>query len=96
MYTSRYRSLLLALLLAASACGDDPDPLFGENISGVTYEFFDEEEGIHPSTIILDNPRNPFRFKGNRADDEVRDPRGRWKRRRVLRMGHLACKGTHW
>jgi len=62
--TSRYKWLLLALLLSAAACGsDDSDFLFGENISGLKFEFFREDEGIHPSKVVLENPRNPFRHR---------------------------------
>jgi len=61
MYSSRYSWLLLALLLSASACGDDSEFRFGKNISGLKFEFFNESEGIHPSKVVLENPRNPFR-----------------------------------
>jgi hypothetical protein len=65
MFTSRYKCLLLALLLSMSACGgDDSEFVFGENISGLKFEFFHEDEGIHPSKVVLENPRNPFRFSG--------------------------------
>lgn len=65
MYTSRYlKWLLLALSMVACACGDDPDAVFGENISGLRFEFFHNDEGIHPSKVVLNNPRNPFRFVG--------------------------------
>jgi hypothetical protein len=50
---------LLALLLVS--CGDEPDPRFGFNISGIQFEVFDVTEGIHPSVATLENPRNPFR-----------------------------------
>ena len=62
MYTCRYSWLLLALLLSASACGDDSEFRFGENISGLKFEFYHEDEGIHPSKVVLENPRNPFRY----------------------------------
>ncbi len=57
-------ALMAAIVLTAGACGDDPEPVFGVNLSGLTYQFFDETEGVHPSTAVLDNPRNPFRFLG--------------------------------
>lgn len=51
-------------LVAALAGGCAPDTRryrFGENVTGLRFELFDESEGIHPSTITLANPRNPFR-----------------------------------
>jgi hypothetical protein len=44
-----------------SACGDSREAVFGENITGITFEFFNETEGIHPSNVVLNNRRNPFR-----------------------------------
>jgi len=62
MYTSPYRRLILALLLSMSACGgNDAEFVVGENITGLKFEFYSEDEGIHPSTAVLDNPHNPFR-----------------------------------
>ena len=58
---SRCRWLLLASALVVSACGDSGEPLFGENITGITFQFYDETEGVHPSKAVLSNPRNPFR-----------------------------------
>lgn len=55
------RVLLLTSALFAVSCGDDPEFRFGENISGVEFEFFDTTEGIHPSKVTLFNPHNPFR-----------------------------------
>ena len=51
--------LVVGLLLVS--CGGDPEPRFGFNISGIRFEVFDPTEGIHPSDVTLDNPRNPFR-----------------------------------
>jgi hypothetical protein len=61
MFTSPCRWILLVLLLSASACGDDGEFRFGENLSGLQYEFYDVKEGVHPSTVVLENRRNPFR-----------------------------------
>lgn len=61
MFTSRFKWALLALLLSTSACGDDGDFRYAENLSGLKFEFYDEQEGIHPSNVVLKNPRNPFR-----------------------------------
>lgn len=66
MFNLYIKSLLLALVVIAVSCGD-PDPLeyrFGFNITGIQFEFFDETEGIHPSKVTLQNPRNPFREFG--------------------------------
>jgi len=53
--------LLLALLVLAAGCGEAPEYRFGQNISGIEFEFFDPTEGVHPSTVTLQNPNNPFR-----------------------------------
>jgi hypothetical protein len=45
----------------AAACGEAPEYRFGQNITGIQFELFNVTEGIHPSTVTLDNPRNPFR-----------------------------------
>jgi len=45
----------------AGACGEAPEYRFGQNITGIQFELFDVTEGIHPSKVTLDNPRNPFR-----------------------------------
>lgn len=58
---------VLGLLLVS--CGGDPEPRFGFNVSGIQFEVFDETEGIHPSDVTLDNPRNPFRTF-NISDDQ--------------------------
>ena len=63
MFSFRCKPLLLWLSFATittAACGD-PDFRFGENITGIQFEFFDENEGVFPSTVVLQNPRNPFR-----------------------------------
>jgi len=61
MFNLYIKFSLLALVLVAAACGDDPEYEFGFNITGIQYEFFDVTEGIHPSKVTLNNPRNPFR-----------------------------------
>ena len=62
MFISRSKWLLPALLLMIWGCGDDAQFEFGENISGVEFRFYDSDEGIHPSKVVLDNPNNPFRY----------------------------------
>ncbi|MFW2389689.1 MAG: hypothetical protein ACN4G0_15230 [Polyangiales bacterium] len=44
-----------------ASCGEAPEYRFGENITRLEFELFDPTEGIHPSKVTLDNPRNPFR-----------------------------------
>lgn len=59
-------TIVIATLLTAvtlgSGCGnvDPAEWRFGENITGLRFEIFDEDEGIHPSKVVLLNPRNPF------------------------------------
>ena len=64
MFNLYIKFSLLVLVLVTAACGDDPEYEFGFNITGIEYEFFDVTEGIHPSRVTLDNPRNPFREFG--------------------------------
>lgn len=64
MFNLYIKFSLLALVLVAVACGDDAAYEFGFNITGIQYEFFNVTEGIHPSKVTLDNPRNPFREFG--------------------------------
>lgn len=52
---------LLLLAFVVSACGDDSSYRFGENISGLKFEFYRADEGVYPSNSTLGNPRNPFR-----------------------------------
>lgn len=61
MWTFGYSLLFLVLSLVVGCGGDDGEFLFGENISGLQFEFYRDDEGIYPSTSVLDNPRNPFR-----------------------------------
>ena len=55
------KCLAAALAVSAIACGDPAEYRFGENITGIQFELFDETEGIYPSDVTLNNPRNPFR-----------------------------------
>ena len=64
MFRSRFEALALATALgtALGGCFQDPgDFVFGFQTTGLTYEFFDEDEGVFPSDITLINPNNPFR-----------------------------------
>ena len=61
MCSSTTKIVLSIFVLFAVSCGDAPQYRFGENISGLEFEFFDSTEGVHPSKVTLNNPRNPFR-----------------------------------
>ena len=61
MCSSHIRWLSLGLVVLAVACGDTEEYRFGFNTTGIQFELFNETEGIHPSEVTLDNPRNPFR-----------------------------------
>lgn len=67
MSTLRSRSIPLVFLLLVGACGD-AEFQFGENISGLQFQFYDETEGVHPSKVVLENPRNPFRRRSISAE----------------------------
>ncbi len=62
MSTLPCKRLLLVLVVALGACGGDSHYLGGENVSGLKFQFYRDDEGIHPSTVTLSNPHNPFRF----------------------------------
>ena len=62
MYSFHIKCLFVGLALLAAACGGDNEQYrFGFNTTGIQFELFNETEGIHPSEVTLDNPRNPFR-----------------------------------
>jgi hypothetical protein len=61
MFNLLTKGLCLPLVVLIASCGDEPVPRFGFNTSGIQFEVFDTTEGIHPSDVTLDNPRNPFR-----------------------------------
>jgi hypothetical protein len=61
MYSFHIKCLSLGLVVLAVACGDTQEYRFGFNTTGIQFELFSETEGIHPSEVTLDNPRNPFR-----------------------------------
>ncbi len=64
MCSSYIKLSLLGLVLVAAGCGDNGSYEFGFNTTGIEFELFDPTEGIHPSEVTLDNPRNPFRESG--------------------------------
>lgn len=61
MCSSRTKIVCVAVFALIVACGEAPEYRFGENLTGVEFELFDRTEGIHPSKVTLQNPRNPFR-----------------------------------
>ncbi|MEQ8279906.1 MAG: hypothetical protein RMA76_03650 [Deltaproteobacteria bacterium] len=53
--------LLPAVIALLAGCELDPQRYrYGENITGLQFEYFDETEGVHPSQVVLLNPNNPF------------------------------------
>ena len=62
-------SLLVFSLLLPACEHDSASYQYGEPLFDVTFRFYAEDEGIHPSTIVLDNPANPF---------SVREPALKW------------------
>ncbi len=62
MFKSRCKWMGVVATLLVFGCELDPQEYrFGENLTGLQFEFYDEEEGVHPSQVVLPNPRNPFR-----------------------------------
>ena len=57
-------SLTFAALvsLAVTGCTNTPAYLYGEDLSGVQFKFYNPNEGIYPDTSILSDPNNPFRY----------------------------------
>ena len=55
------RGLMWMVVLVMSGCMPEaPEWRFGFNLTGVEYVEFHDDEGVHPSTRVLENPRNPF------------------------------------
>lgn len=55
-------ALIMGLVLLTLGCeAAPPTHRFGLQLTGVTFQFVDKTEGIHPSQTVLDNPNNPFR-----------------------------------
>jgi hypothetical protein len=55
-------SLTFAVLvsLAVTGCTNTPAYLYGENLSGLQFEYWNANMGIYPDTSILNDPNNPF------------------------------------
>ena len=64
MFSSYIKFSLIGLVLVAVACGDNGEYEFGFNTTGIEFELFNPTEGVHPSKVTLNNPRNPFRESG--------------------------------
>ena len=47
-------------LLVLGGCSEPGDFIYGSSFSDAPFVVFDEEVGIHPSKIVLDDPNNPF------------------------------------
>lgn len=51
----------VAATSSLGACIESGEYRYGENVTGLRFELFHEDEGIYPSDVTLTNPRNPFR-----------------------------------
>ncbi|MEO0593574.1 MAG: hypothetical protein AAFZ38_08345, partial [Myxococcota bacterium] len=56
------RSIRLAIVCTGllSSCADAGDQRFPVDLSGLRYQFFQDDAGIFPSDAILRDPNNPF------------------------------------
>ena len=61
LFDMRWASLAVLLVLVTGCEDYERQYRFGTNITGLQFEFFDADEGVHPSDIVLTNPNNPFR-----------------------------------
>ncbi|MEM7139194.1 MAG: hypothetical protein AAF500_21655 [Myxococcota bacterium] len=68
MYNSLTKHLALCALGLVVACADAPETRLGVDVSELEFVYFDSEEGVHPSIVVLDNPNNPFRDTGVDGD----------------------------
>lgn len=62
MSISRFKWILVLFASLLAACGSDGDYRYSENVSGLEFDFYRDDEGIHPSKSTLSNPHNPFRY----------------------------------
>ena len=56
--------LALAALTLVSGCPEEPSYVYPIELADIEYVFFDETEGIYPSTTVADSPYNPFATSG--------------------------------
>ena len=63
--------LALAALTLVSGCPEEPSYVYPIELADIEYVFFDETEGIYPSTTVADSPYNPFATSG--MDGELLD-----------------------
>ena len=56
--------LALAALTLVSGCPEEPSYIYPIELADIEYVFFDETEGIYPSTTVADSPYNPFATSG--------------------------------
>lgn len=52
------------LSLSASGCLDAPDYFYGYDLLDTRLVLYRLDMGVYPSTSVLDDPNNPFRFDG--------------------------------
>lgn len=61
----RFSLTVASMLALGTACDIEPSEFrFGQNLTGLQFQLFDETAGIHPSKAILEDPNNPFRNTG--------------------------------
>ncbi|HEX4457979.1 MAG TPA: hypothetical protein VIA18_08405 [Polyangia bacterium] len=60
-------------------CTEKPAYLYGEDLSGVQFKFYNATEGIYPDTSVLQDPNNPF--KSDPCSDQAPDGgiAGKWQ-----------------
>ena len=87
-------SLTVALLgsLALTGCTNTPAYLYGQDLSGLQFKFYNANEGIYPDTSILKDPNNPFK------DDPCSDSRpdggptaGKWQIQGSTKAGPIVA-----
>lgn len=63
-------SALAAVLLASAlpACLDAPEHVYGYDLLEHRLSLYSLDMGVHPSTTVLNDPNNPFRYDGVGAE----------------------------